>query len=459
MRLSNSTLAQLPPDIQRPAYDRGKIATGIVHFGPGAFFRAHIASYFDDLLATDPRWGICAVSLCSPDIRNTLNPQDNLYTLAVLDEPVRYRVIGALTQVLCATDQAEAVRRALASSATHLITLTITEKGYAGTGASAIRWIVEAHGLRRAVGLPALTVMSCDNLSGNGAYLRAAVLSEAHRADPSLAEWIAAEARFPSTMVDSITPASTAALRSAVAAAVGVADAWPVQREPFRQWAIDSLPSGMPDLASVGATVGIDVHGYEQQKLRLLNGPHSTLAWLGLLLGYETVADAMTDPALARFIEQLMRLEIAPTLSLESDGFITAVLDRFRNPRIRHQLDQIAIDSSQKLPHRLLGTVADALDAGRAHERLAAALAGWMRFATQAALSRHLLADPLDARIRAAAMSGVDSLLAIQQVFPPSMIENQPFRTAVTENYRLSRDPRGWLERCSFTGIRLTKAP
>ena len=444
MWLSNATLDRLPATVARPAYDRSAIRTGIVHLGPGAFFRAHVASYIDDLLVTDPRWGICAVSLHSRDVRDALAPQDWLYTLTTLGEPTGYRVIGALTDVLCAADQPEAVHDILAAPATRLVTLTITEKGYAGGAPPAISLLVEAHRRRRAAGVPALTMLSCDNLTGNGARLRDAVVRFAAVADPDLAAWIAAEARFPATMVDSITPATDDALRTTVAAALGMIDAWPVQREPFRQWVTEPLGPDMPDLAAVGADIGGDVEVAERAKLRLLNGAHSTLAWLGLLLGHTTVAEAMTDPPLARFIERLMCDEIAPTLGSDRSTYIDTILTRFANPGIRHELAQIAWDSSQKLPFRLLGTVADTLAAGRSPGRLAVAVAAWLRFVAARTMAGIPLIDPLAADLAAA--SGPEALLALASVFPPLLAADPRFRDAVLAAYAGLADPRDYLE-------------
>lgn len=422
MKLS---LATAPP----LAYDRAKTNIGVLHIGPGAFHRAHQADYFDRLLAADPRWAISAVSLRSSNLKRALEPQDGLYTLATLDEATGFRVIGAHREILVAPPPAR-----LADPDLKLVTLTITEKGYClrpdGTldldrpdlADSAIGWLVEGLKARREAGLAAPAVLCCDNLPDNGAKLRGAVLALAGRQDADLAAWIAGEAVFPSSMVDSITPATDDALRARVLEATGLEDAWPIQREAFTQWVIeDVLPPGSPDLASVGVTLTPDVAAFEQAKLRLLNGAHSSLAYLGLLRGHETVAEAMADPELAGFIETLMRQDIAPTLPGDNSAYIDAILRRFRNPAIRHKLSQIAWDGSQKLPIRLLATLRDALAAGRPVERLCRPLAGWMRFVERQVRAGAPIVDPLAERLGTLGLSGGVAGFLELSVFPPDL--------------------------------------
>lgn len=422
MRLSTATAPPL-------SYDRAATRIGVLHIGPGAFHRAHQADYFDRLLAQDPRWAISAISLRSAGVKQALDPQDGLYTLATLDDRTAFRVIGAHREHLVAPAPAR-----LADPDLKLATLTITEKGYclAPDGrldlnhpdleASTIRWLVEGLRARRDAAPGPFAVLSCDNLPDNGARLRGAVLALAARDDPDLAAWIAGEVVFPSSMVDSITPATDDALRARVLAATGLEDAWPVQREAFAQWVVeDVLPPGGPDLASVGVTLTHDVAAFEQAKLRLLNGAHSSLAYLGLLRGHETVADAMADPELAGFVESLMRRDIAPTLPGEQSGYIDAILQRFRNPAIRHRLSQIAWDGSQKLPIRLLATARDALAAGRPVERLARPIAGWMRFVERQARAGAVIVDPLAERLAAAGLAGGVAGFLDLPVFPPDL--------------------------------------
>ncbi|MDQ0462330.1 fructuronate reductase [Caulobacter ginsengisoli] len=422
MRLNAATAPPL-------AYDREATSIGVLHIGPGAFHRAHQADYFDRLLAHDPRWAISAVSLRSGDLKRALDPQDGLYTLATLDEQTAFRVIGAHRERLVAPDPVR-----LAAPELKLVTLTITEKGYClkpdGTldlghpdlPASAIRWLVEGLRRRREAGFEPLAVLSCDNLPDNGHRLRAAVIALAASRDPDLAAWIAGEVVFPCSMVDSITPATDQALKARVLEATGLEDAWPIQREAFTQWVVeDILPSGGPDLASVGVTLTPDVAAFEQAKLRLLNGAHSSLAYLGLLRGHETVAEAMADPDLAGFIETLMRQDIAPTLPGDQGPYIDAILKRFRNRAIRHRLSQIAWDGSQKLPIRLLATAHDALLAGRPVERLCRPLAGWMRFIERQARAGVAIVDPLAETLATVGRAGGVARFLELPVFPPAL--------------------------------------
>lgn len=448
-RLCDATLAGLPAHVARPAYDRARTRIGVVHFGPGAFHRAHQAVYLDAVLDADPAWAICAVSLHSPGVRDALRPQDGLYTLVLQGERPALRVVGSIRELLCAPQEPEAVLARLADRDVRLVTLTITEKGYClsadgvdlahpdivhdlaspETPASAIGWLVAGLRARRDRGFEPFTVLSCDNLADNGGRLRRAVLQFAAQLDPRLADWIETGVAFPRSMVDSITPASDDALRAWVAAQAGVEDAWPVQREPYTQWVVeDHFPHGRPPLERAGVVLSDDIAGYDRAKLRLLNAPHSALAYLGSLLEIDTVAAAMREPALAGFVERLMRQDIVPTLKLprgfDPDAYIDAILARFRNPAIAHRLAQIAWDGSQKIPVRLLGTIADALAAGRPIERLCLPVAGWLHFVRRQARDGVPIVDPLAETLAAIgrattgeATHDVAAFLAMDSVF------------------------------------------
>jgi len=465
-RLSNATLAGLPADVAVPSYRRRKTRIGVVHFGPGAFHRAHQAVYLDDILATDPDWAISAVSLHSAGVRDALRPQDGLYTLALLGEKPALRVIGSIREILCAPQEREAVLARLADRDVRLVTLTITEKGYClspegvdlahpdivhdlaspDAPVSAIGWLVAGLRARRQRGLEPFTVLSCDNLADNGGRLRRAVLQYARQFDGGLAAWIETEVAFPRSMVDSITPASDDGLRERVAAQLGRSDAWPVQREPYTQWVVeDDFRNGRPPLERAGVVLSNDIAGYDRAKLRLLNAPHSALAYLGSLMDIETVAQAMGEPVLAGFVEQLMRQDIVPSLDLprgfDPDAYIDAILARFRNPAIRHLLAQIAWDGSQKLPVRLLGTIADALVAGRPIDRLCLPVAGWMHFVCRQARREIAIVDPLAETLagigRATtgdAVHDVDAFLALDTVFAP-LLADARFVPALRQAY------------------------
>jgi fructuronate reductase len=273
------------------------------------------------------------------------------------------------------------------------------------------------------------------------------MLDFAGRLDPELARFLAADVAFPCTMVDSLTPATDDALRTRVAERLGVEDRWPVQREAFTQWVVeDDLRGPHPDWAALGVTVTDDVAAFERAKLRLLNGAHSTLAYMGSLAGCETVADAMRDASLAQFVRTLMIEDIAPSLraprGLDIARYIEAILQRFRNPALRHMLSQIAWDGSQKLPFRLLGTIREALAAGRRVERLCTPLAAWMQFIRRKASEGDRLVDPLAPQLLAlgAACTGEPShdvrlFLGLDAVFPPDLARSDEFVAAVTGAY------------------------
>lgn len=457
-RLSDDTLAALPTAVVRRAFDRAGTRIGIVHLGVGAFHRAHQAVYIDDLLSEDPAWAICGVSLRNPDVRDALRPQDGLYTLALRDGGPTLRVIGALREVLCAADERDAVLARLAHPDVRLVTLTVTEKGYClsadgvdlahpdivrdlatpASPSSAIGVVVAGLASRRAQGLPAYTVLSCDNLADNGGRLRRAVLQYARQFDAELAEWIDAHATFPRSMVDSITPATDDALRADVDTALGLHDAWPVQREPYAQWVVeDAFCNGRPPLERAGVILSSDIAGWDRAKLRLLNGPHSALAYLGLLLELETVSDAMQHPPLSAFVERLMREGIAPTLAamdgFDAHAYIDAILARFRNPAIRHRLGQIAWDGTQKIPVRLLGTISDARAAGRSIDRLCLPIAAWMHFVRRQAQAGVALDDPMADRL---ASIGATMIVDARQDVT-AILELDPMFDAVVDDARI----------------------
>lgn len=441
----------------RPPEYRDRLGTGVVHFGPGAFHRAHQADYLHRLAADDPRWGIAAVSLRSAGTVEALRRQRGLYTLAILDDEPSFRTIGVHNQFF-GPDDAEALRRQFLDPAIRVITSTVTEKGYClradgtldldhadivhdlaspGEPQSLIGWIALALSLRRAEGLPPLTVICCDNMTSNGRKLGRAVVDFARRADAELADWIEAVVRFPNTMVDSITPATDDALRQLVRERTGVDDAIPVRREACTEWVIENvLPDEAPDLASAGATLTGDVAAWEKAKLRILNGAHSTLAYLGLLIGHETVADAMNDDALRGFVERLVSDDIIPTLrpsSMNLDEYARQTLQRFRNPAIHHHLSQIAWDGSQKLPYRLLDTAMDAMNAGRPIHRLAVPIAAWIMFLERQFRAGRDVIDPLAEMLRPLALGDdpARSLLNQQEIFPQDLGGDSAFGAAV----------------------------
>jgi len=314
---------------------------------------------------------------------------------------------------------------------------------------SALGMRVAALRARRAAGLRPFTVLSCDNLPGNGRITRDAVLALARAQDADLATWIAGEGRFPCTMVDRITPATTPQDRAALEQATGYTDAACVTHEPFRQWVIedDFVDGCRPDWARAGVQFVQDVAAHEHMKLRCLNGTHSTLAYLGYLAGYETIAETVADPDFAALCRWLWRAEILPTVpkppGADLLAYTAALLDRYRNPAIRHRTWQIAMDGSQKLPQRILGTLVDNLAAGRDSAGLTLAVAGWMRYVGGVDERGQGIdvRDPLATRLRQVSDSAstpdgkVAGLLGVSQIFPASLSTNAVFRDQVTSAY------------------------
>ena len=408
-RLSNHCLKQIPKTVQQPDFDRAAITPGIVHLGVGAFHRAHQAVYIDDLLSSDPVWGIVGASLRRPDTKDALEPQDGLYTIAVRDAVgTKYRVIGSVLELIDANQENERLLDIMTSAQVRIVSLTVTEKGYCHdpasgqldeahadivhdlahptTPRSAPGLIVEALARRRAAGIAPFTVMSCDNLPANGETAARIVTRLATLNDVELGEFVRKNVAFPSTMVDRITPATTDEDRALAAKAIGCEDAWPITTEPFSQWVIeDNFPMGRPQFENATAQMVDDVEPFELMKLRLLNGAHSCMAYLGYLAGYETVSQTVANPELFTLIHDLMTKEIIPTLNMPGtnlEEYRDALLDRFANPALQHRTWQIAMDGSQKLPQRLLATIADRLKANASCERLALGVAAWMVYAS-----------------------------------------------------------------------------
>jgi fructuronate reductase len=482
-RLCREALAGLPDAVRRPEFDPAAISTGIVHLGIGAFARAHLAWYTQPLLRADPGWGILGVSLRRADTRDALLGQDWLYACAEHDGvDERLTAMAALTGVLVVPEAPDAVLARLADPAVRIVTLTVTEKGYYRAGASggldaddpAIRrdlaapdmpgtvpgLLVAALRLRRAAGVPAFTVLSCDNLPENGSSTRRVVTDFADRFDPALGRFIGEQVAFPNCMVDRIVPATTEADRARIDAALGAEDRWPVVCESFSQWVIeDRFPLGRPAWEQTGAELIDDVRPYEEMKLRLLNGSHSSIAYLGQLAGWQTVAEAIAEPALAAHIAALMQ-EIASTLHLPSrvdlDAYQRALLARFANPALRHRTAQIAMDGSQKLPQRLFAPALTRLDAGQAVSRIALGVAAWLRFLQGRSDEGAPLAvdDPrADAMTRAARTASTpralcDAIFAMRDVVPGALAASPVFRNEVLSA----------LDRLALMGVRRTLA-
>lgn len=386
MRLSASSLAALPAHVARAGYDRAQASHGIVHLGIGAFHRAHQAVYTDDANAAEPDagWTITGVSLRSAGVRDQMEPQDGLFTVTVTSAAApQTRLIGAVGTVLVAPESPDPVIAAIAAPRTQIVTFTVTEKGYyqgadaaldignvalasdlAGNSPSTIYGFLEAAlRARKDSGLAGLTLLSCDNLAENGKKLETLLLAFLRRRDPDLAEWCAKECRFPCSMVDRIVPATKPSDLDELATRIGLRDEAAVFTEPFRQWVIeDDFAGPRPRWEAGGAQFVDDVRPYETAKLRMLNGAHSALAYLGLAAGHEFVSEAISDPAIAPLVDRLMREEAATSFAA-ADGqdlgqYASDLIARFANPALAHRLAQIAMDGSQKIRQRWLETLA-----------------------------------------------------------------------------------------------------
>lgn len=454
----------------RLPYNRSAVTPGIVHLGVGAFQRAHMAVYVDDLLRADPSWGIVGASLKRPDTRDALAPQDFLYTLVVRGSSgTTTRVVGSLLDVLEARTQRNTLMTAMVDPRTRIVSLTVTEKGYChdpATGAldarhpdiihdlahpeapiSAPGLIVRALELRRRARIAPFAVLCCDNLPANGKTTACIVTDFAALRGAGLANHVESEVAFPSTMVDRIVPATTDDDRRLVFDATGLWDAWPVVTEPFTQWVIeDRFPHGRPALEDVGAQLVGDVRPFELMKLRMLNGSHSTIAYLGYLAGYEFVSQAIADPDFYTLIFDFMTKEVMSTLPPgvgDLAAYRDALLERFANPALKHRTWQIAMDGSQKLPQRLLGTIRDRLANGQPIVRLALGIAAWMRYVTGVDESGRKIdvKDPLAARLQAIAQSAkgvpdrlLDGLLNVTEVFGDDLPRIDSFRAVLARH-------------------------
>ncbi len=482
-RLSNAALSGLPADVVLPGYDRAAITCGVVHLGIGAFHRAHQAVVFDDALNTgDLRWGIVAASLRSAGVRDQMTPQDGLYTMLVRDGSAEQaRVIGAVRDVIVAPEDPQGLIDALASPDTHIVTLTVTEKGYKldpSTGVliegdaqlaadlasldspqTAPGYLVAALAKRKAAGLPPFTAISCDNLPHNGTRLRNAVLELARRHDTALADWIASEGAFPETMVDRIVPATTAEDITALADRLGVEDQAMVKTEPFIQWVIEDKFCGPRPAFGAGVQVTAAVAPWEEAKLRLLNGSHSGIAYLGGLACIDHVHEVLALPEARIFVEALWdeaQTTLSPPPELDVAAYRRELMARFDNPTLKHRTRQIAMDGSQKLPQRLLATIAARLNAGQGIDALSLAVAAWVRW--QAGIDdageAHVVDDPLAAQISICLSAAttteerVDAILRFDAVVPSALAQNDVFRAALVR----------WLALLESGGARKTLA-
>jgi fructuronate reductase len=458
-RLDDSAGRMLPRniDVDGFRYDRDAQKVGIVHFGIGAFHRAHQAWYTDLAMdAGDRDWMIAGVSLRSPAVMAQLDPQHGLYTVTEQDgSHARTRLIGAIREVLVADRHSQAIVNRIASPDCRIVSFTVTEKGYCRNAdgtldpAQAERgfypYLAQALARRRNDGLPGLTLLSCDNLAGNGRVLESLMGQYIAARQPDLAGWFAAECRCPATMVDRIVPATTPADLDAVQRRLGgIRDEGAVITEPFSQWVIEDRFAGpRPAWEQVGAQLVADVAPYETAKLRMLNGAHSLLAYCGLRRGHCFVHEAIADPALRALAGQLMRDEAAPTIAAapgqDLAGYADALVERFANPALNHRLIQIAMDGSQKIPQRWLETLEANRRAGRACPAILAGLAAWLCHVRGDNAGRWgALDDPMAAPL-AAAWDGLTVDAVIDALFGPAGMVSAHWTPTAEDRASLAR--------------------
>jgi fructuronate reductase len=439
----------------RPAFDPAQLKSGIVHLGIGAFHRPHQAVFTEDAIAhSGGDWGIVGASLQRPDVPDALKTQNCLYTVESLGSAAHYRVMGVIREALFAPRDRAQLLAALTSPASHVVTLTLSEKGYclAGDGTldfshpdivadlaapqaprSAIGWLALALAARRKTGAGPLTILSCDNLQSNGEKLADAVTAFAERAHPGLPSWIGTNTAFPLTLVDCIVPASDNTHRARVAAALGFEDRASVQREDFAQWVIqDRFASPIPAWGAVGAEIVPDISGYQRLKLHVLNTAHSALACLGLPRGHIYVRQAIADPELLPFLDAMMAEEIARALApLDVTSYWRKVKARFANPMIDHRLAQIAEDGSLKLPQRLFPMLETNVKTGGQFSRMAKVVRAWLDL-----MATTPSRDPANAWLADWAKAGADKAVALGNpaLFPALFRSDARLRRAILEN-------------------------
>jgi mannitol 2-dehydrogenase len=437
-----------------PIYDRDRLAPRLVHVGVGGFHRAHLAVYAQELAAAGGDWGILGLGFLEQDGRmaEALGAQDCLYTLIEKGAgPPSPAVIGSITRYVHAPPGHDgAVAELIASPQTSIVSLTVTEAGYAepsaeqvASGASTFDRLAAALAVRRERGAGPLTILSCDNLPGNGDAARRAMLAAAARAGAALAEWVQDSCAFPNSMVDRITPVTADADREWLRDTLGIDDRWPVVAEPFRQWVMeDDFAAGRPPWGDVGAVFTDRIHDWERYKLRFLNAGHSCIAYLCALAEVTYVHEAMAIPAIRTFLEELLRSEAMPTVA-EIPGhprepYIASVLERFANPGMHDQIARLCVDGTAKLATFLIPTVARQVEADGSAERAATALAGWARYLGVVDPADQAFDASADAarQYGAAALADPVAFLEFDAVFPPAVKASPRFRGQFSQAYR-----------------------
>jgi mannitol 2-dehydrogenase len=467
MKLNSSNVSEIPVSVGRPRYDRSAVRTGIVHIGVGGFHRAHQAMTIDSLMnegkALD--WGICGVGVLPQDakMRDVMRAQDCLYTLVykLPDGSREARVVGSMVDYLFAPDNPEAVIEKLAAPETRIVSLTVTEGGYnfdpvtgqfngsdasiradlaaGATPATVFGLVVEALARRRDRGIAPFTVMSCDNIQGNGDMARRSFGAFATLREPALGAWVVDNVPFPNSMVDRITPVTTDADRAEIAARFDIDDAWPVVCEPFFQWVLeDEFAAGRPPLEDAGVQLVADVEPYELMKLRLLNASHQAMAYFGFLSGFRYAHEATRDPSIGALLRRYMDEEGTPTLravpGVDLDKYKDTLIERFGNPEILDTLARLCAESSDRIPKWLVPVIRENLQSGRSVEVSAAIVASWARYAEGVDEHGHAIAvvDSLADELTAIARTQHDEPLAFvanRQLFG-DLVDDARFRSA-----------------------------
>ncbi|WP_111978707.1 mannitol dehydrogenase family protein [Algibacillus agarilyticus] len=476
MKLNNFNLAKLAEQqgddsgLTLPKYDRSQTGIGIVHLGLGAFHRSHQAYYTEKALNEfGGDWAICGVSMRSTHTRDAMASQDNLFTIAKLDQQNEFQVVGAIKEVLVAAEQLDQVLERMTAATTKIVSLTVTEKGYCLDSAgnldlalagikhdllnqaipsTAIGLISKALQTRKENGIAPFQVLACDNLPANGKKLKAAIVQYSRFISSELSDWISEQVNFPNTMVDSITPKTEQETIDLITNSTGLVDSAPVQRESFTQWVIeDCLHADIPHWDKVGVTYSNDVAGYEHTKLRILNGLHSALAYLGRVAGYDTVYQAINDSIIKKYLLRLVDEEIIPSIAapagLDLHVYSRDIIKRFENVKIQHHLEQIACDGSIKIAVRTLEPITENLQAARSIQLLSIVVAAWIQFVYLKAQQQQTLNDPnatqliaIVSRFNNNAMNDIECFLAEEGIIPETLRSNVHFKQALTCAYQ-----------------------
>lgn len=471
-RLSFATADRLAPDVAKFNYDRSALSAGVLHIGLGAFHRAHQAPLFETLIEQgDLGWGVVGASLRSPSIRDALSPQDGLYTLTIEEDDRRAtRLIGTMLEMIVAPEHPQRLIEAIASPAIRLVTITVTEKGYRldpssgelveddpeiqaelaslASPTTMPGYLAAGLKLRRDRGMPPITIASCDNMTDNGGKLSKAVANIAAPHDESLCDWIGRHCAFPNSMVDRIVPATTGSDIESIASRIGLLDLAAVRTEPFCQWVIEEpLTGAARELERAGVRLTKDLAPFERAKLRLLNGAHSAMAYLGGLAGIETVDAFVAEPWGERFVHRLwdeIGATLLPASGLDVGQYQHALMRRFANRALGHRLRQIAIDGSQKLAPRLLAPALELVRRGRRPETIALAVAAWMRWQSgrDDQGMTFTVDDPLQSTTARLARQDQDpadtvrALMSLGSVFPTELSSDQGFFELVRDSLR-----------------------